>query len=143
MLGAEAERIRAELSDIAVSFVENARWAEGIGTSIAAGVAAVSHWDGIVILACDQPHVSAATINQLIAKHEASGQPIVAASYSETLGVPAFFAREYFSELQQLAPDEGAKRLLLQHCDSIATLEFNEGAVDLDTPGDYERFLAS
>lgn len=143
VLGAEADAIRESLAELPISFVENPRWAEGLGTSISAGLAAVQDCDAAVILACDQPHVSAATINRLIAEHEATGRPIVASAYSDTLGVPALFAREVFDELLELAPEEGAKRLLQEHRDSVAAVDFPEGAVDLDTPADYQRFLTS
>ena len=143
VLGAEAAAIREALADLSITLIENSRWAEGMGTSISAGVAAVKDCDALVIIACDQPHVSAATINRLVAEHEATGKPIVASAYSNTLGVPALFAREFFDELRQLAPDEGAKRLLNQHRDAVAIIDFPEGAVDLDTPADYQRFLTS
>ena len=141
VLGAEADRLRDELGGIET--VENARWSEGIGTSISAGVAAAKDCDAVVILVCDQPHLSAPLINRLIDEHRSSGKPIIASRYSNTLGVPAFFAREFFDELQQLPPNEGAKRLLNQHREAVAPVDFPEGAVDLDTPADYQRFLTS
>ncbi|HEX8678958.1 MAG TPA: nucleotidyltransferase family protein [Chthoniobacterales bacterium] len=142
VLGAQAHAIRRELEQLAIALIENARWSEGIGSSISAGVEAAKDCEAVVIIACDQPHLSAATINRLIAEHESSGKPIVASAYSDTLGVPALFAREFFDELRQLAPDEGAKRLLHEHRHAVAAVSFAEGAVDLDTPADYERFVA-
>jgi len=141
VLGAEADGARGELTDVAT--IENPRWSEGIGTSISAGVAAAMECDAVVILVCDQPHVSTALINRLIDEHTVSRKPIVASRYSDTVGVPALFAREFFDALQQLAPDEGAKRLLHQHRESVAAVDFPKGAIDLDTPQDYERFLTS
>lgn len=140
VLGAAANALRRELERLPIALLENARWSEGIGTSIAAGVEAAQDADAVIILTCDQPHVSATTINRLIAEHDATGQPIVACAYSDTVGVPALFGRELFARLRQLAPDEGAKRLLGGYRDATATIDFAEGAVDLDTPDDYERF---
>ncbi len=140
VLGAEAEAVRAELRDLPVELIENARWSEGMGRSIAAGVESATDCAAVVILTCDQPHVSAAIINRLIAEQEATGKPIVASAYGGTLGVPALFAREFFEALRQLAPNEGAKRLFVEHRKSVSSVDFAEGAVDLDTPPDYERF---
>jgi molybdenum cofactor cytidylyltransferase len=140
VIGAEADAIRREV-DQRVAIVENARWSEGIGTSISAGVEAANDFDAVVILTCDQPHVSAATINCLIAEHESGGKPMVACAYGNTLGVPALFARELFAKLRRLPADEGAKRLLFQDRECVGTIEFGEGAVDLDTAMDYARFL--
>ena len=142
VLGAEADAVRTQLEALPITVVENARWADGIGSSIFAGVEAAKDADAVVIVTCDQPHVSTATINRLISEHDSSAKGIVASAYSNTLGVPALFAREFFEELRRLRPDEGAKRLLLKCGESVAAVEFAEGVVDLDTPADYERFLA-
>ena len=141
VLGAHGSAIRRELDALPISIIENVRWSGGIGTSIAAGIKAAGDSDAAVIITCDQPHVSAATINRLIAEHDSTGKPIIASAYSNTLGVPAFFAREFFARLQQLPADEGAKRLFHQHRASVATIDFAEGAFDLDTRADYDRFL--
>ncbi len=143
VIGSEAGAVRAELSALPISLIENPRWSEGIGTSIAAGVEAANGCDAVVILACDQPDVSAATINSLVAEHHRTQKPIIASAYSDTLGIPALFAREYFAALRELPPEEGAKRVILAHPASVAAVAFAAGAVDLDTRADYARFLTS
>jgi molybdenum cofactor cytidylyltransferase len=147
VVGAEAEKMRDDLRSLAVAVVENARWAEGLGSTIAAGVAAVCNkqppFEALVLMTCDQPHVSATTINRLIAEHERSGKPMVAAAYGDTVGVPALFACECFEALRQLSPESGAKSLLMQRRNDVAVIAFEAGAVDLDTPTDYERFAGS
>ena len=144
VLGPENERMRDELRDLPVSFVENARGAQGIGTSVSAGVAAIAKdrpaFDAVVLMTCDQPHVSSITIDRLIAEHEASATALVATAYAQTVGVPALFAQRYFSALVELPPENGAKQILLRHHADVAVVECEAAAVDLDTPADYERF---
>lgn len=144
VIGANAERMRDELRDLRVEVVENRRWSEGIGTSVSAGIDAIAQqqptFGAAVVMTCDQPHVSAATIDALIAQHEAAAAPLVASRYSGTIGVPALFGRQYFDALRQLPAEKGAKELLLRHRNHVATVEFALGAIDLDTPADYERF---
>ena len=144
VIGADANLVRNELHGLHVTCVENQRWREGIGTSVSAGVERVardgSPFDAAVLLTCDQPHVSAATIDRLIAEHESSAKPLVASAYAGTLGVPALFTRAYFDALLRLPGDNGAKDILLRHRDDVAVVEFAAGAVDLDTPADYDRF---
>ncbi|MFN2475069.1 MAG: NTP transferase domain-containing protein, partial [Chthoniobacterales bacterium] len=138
VIGAEAQAMRKELEGLPLKILENARWTEGVGTSISAGI----NWladqsepvEGVVIMVCDQPHVSAATINRLIATHSVTGKSIVASGYSGTLGVPALFAREHFDHLKSLPPERGAKRLILSHRETVAVVKFEDGAVDLDRP---------
>ena len=144
VVGVEAERMRNELADLPVVFVENARFAQGIGTSICAGIGAIeretSAFDAVVLLTCDQPHVSVSLIDRLIAEHEARSAALVASSYAGTVGIPALFAREYFSALRELPSERGAKEILLRQRDRVVAVEFEAGAVDLDTPAEYEQF---
>ena len=144
VLGAEAARMREELGELPVTIVENLRWAEGLGSSIAAGVECVANqqpaFDAAVLMSCDQPHVSAATINSLVAEQASSGKPMISCGYAGTIGIPALFPREFFAELQELPPERGAKELLLHHRDDLAVVTMETAAFDLDTPADYQTF---
>ena len=145
MVGAEAEKMREELRGLPVTIVDNSRWPEGLGTSIATAIAAVERevppFDAVVLLTCDQPHVSGSTIDRLIATHGAAAAPLVAAAYAETIGIPALFARKYFGALRELPANRGAKEILMHHRDDVVPVEFEAAAVDVDTPADYERLL--
>jgi molybdenum cofactor cytidylyltransferase len=68
-----------------------------------------------------------------------TGKPIIASEYSGTLGVPALFNRTLFSELMALKSTEGAKKLIKKHIHEVFSVPFPEGAIDIDTPKDYER----
>ncbi len=67
---------------------------------------------------------------------------MVASAYAGTLGVPAFFARPCFAELLSLGDKLGAKALLVARPHDVATVDFPGGAMDIDTPGDWERFAS-
>ena len=143
--GAEAERMRNEIEDLPVVLIENPRFAEGIGTSISTAIAAIEceapAFEAVVLLTCDQLHVLASTIDRLITEHEATAAALVAAAYADTIGIPALFAREYFGALRELRSNRGAKEILMRHRDEVVSFEFEAAAVDVDTPGDYERLL--
>jgi molybdenum cofactor cytidylyltransferase len=91
------------------------------------------------LLACDQPFVDARTISALMTMREDSGKPIVASRYANTLGVPALFDRSCFAALLALPDDSGAKMLIESRGRDVAAIEFEQGAIDIDTPADFER----
>jgi molybdenum cofactor cytidylyltransferase len=135
--------IEAELRESAAVVVENPEWRRGLGTSIRCGLrhlmTTASQLDAVVLLACDQPFVDARTIAALVAEHARSGKPIVASSYASTLGIPALFDRSCFEALLALPDDSGAKALIESQHDEVAQIEFEQGAIDIDTPADFER----
>jgi len=140
VIGSNAPQMRRELEDLPVSVVENQNWQTGMSSSIRAGLDDLRQHDldGILIMLCDQPFVTAGILNDLITTHRQTGKPIVASSYDTIQGVPAFFSRELLPELTALSADEGARRLIAKHPDLVATINFPQGAIDIDTPGDLQ-----
>jgi molybdenum cofactor cytidylyltransferase len=45
-----------------------------------------------------------------------------------------------FSELLALKNTEGAKQIIRKHIQEVFSVPFPEGAIDIDTPKDYEQF---
>lgn len=148
VLGAHAARFHEEIGDLPVSVVVNARWSEGMGTSIRAGIealtAAVDSHEVVaaVLTVCDQPFLSAALLRELITAHQRSGRALVATTYAGTRGVPALFSRSLFPELLALHGHEGARRVIQAHPDDTLVVPFPEGAFDIDTAEDYARLAA-
>ncbi|MGD0481852.1 MAG: nucleotidyltransferase family protein [Terracidiphilus sp.] len=144
VLGAHEAEIRPALLGLNVEIVVNDRWAEGMGTSIQAGLFALATWElehreiaGTILALSDQPFVNSIFLRGLAEKHSESGQPIVAAQYSGTAGVPAFFARETFPLLMALKPEHGCKPVILDHIADTLLVDCPEAARDIDTPEDY------
>lgn len=144
VLGAYAERLRQEVSQFPVQVVENLQWTEGMSSSIRAGIkalnAAAENIEAVVLALCDQPFVSSQIINQLVEAYRFTGKPIVASEYARTLGVPALFNCTFFSELTTLKQAEGAKQVIAKYIDEVFRVPFAEGAIDIDTPKEYEQF---
>jgi molybdenum cofactor cytidylyltransferase len=148
VLGSEAARMRAELAGLDVRVVENSRWAEGLNTSLRAGLdaldpasAADAAVDAALFTTCDQPDVTPDLLRKVIAAYAASRPPIVACEYAGTVGVPALFDRALFAELRELRGDAGAKRVIERHRESVARIPFSEVAFDIDTAADILRLL--
>lgn len=144
VLGANAERIKPEISQLPIQIVENQQWEEGMSTSIRVGLEALlamnPNLEAVAIALCDQPFVSSPTLERIIEAYHLTGKPIIASEYSGTLGVPALFNRTLFSELMTLKSTEGAKKLIKKHTHEVFSVPFPEGAIDIDTPKDYEQF---
>jgi molybdenum cofactor cytidylyltransferase len=144
--GAHAELSRRELDQLDVREAFNPDWETGIGSSVRAGIESLIRIDAnvtaVVLLLCDQPHVTSDVIAGLLAAHHTTGQPIIASAYGESFGVPALFTRTLFTELRQLTGTSGAKEIIKRHASETHFLPFQEGAVDVDTPGDFSSLIA-
>lgn len=141
--GDAGDAIRSEIRDTSAVVVENVDWRRGLGTSIGAGMRyLIDSTDAVAVLTCDQPLVEAAQIAELIAVRKQTGKPIIASGYMNTLGVPALFDRSCFPALLSLPDESGAKSLLIDRPDDVASVPFEDGAIDIDTPEDFARLLA-
>lgn len=122
----------------------NEHWTRGVSASIRIGVMQMleknKELDNILIAVSDQPYLNTALLQQMLDKKKQGGKGIVAASYSHSIGTPVLFDKKYFSALQKLEGDRGAKSILQAHFDDIETVDFPMGEMDIDTEEDYEKF---
>ena len=143
VLGAKADIMRKELNENEVHIVINSEWEEGMASSIRSGINTLleisASAEAAILMPCDQPYVSASLLNELISKQEETGKRIIACDYGEALGPPSLFHRDLFSELLMLEGDAGAKKIVQNHGDDVATVLFTKGSVDIDTAEDYQR----
>lgn len=54
--------------------------------------------------------------------------------------MPVLFSRDLFAELMMLDAVTGAKQVIGRHIQEVYPVPFPAGAIDLDTPTDYEQF---
>ena len=145
VVGAAAEAVRRELSELSLEVIENPDWEEGLAGSIRAGIEAVQagrpEFDAAILATVDQPWIDAALLDRLIEVFAGGEREMVACTYAETVGAPALFARRHFADLTRLSGDRGAKSVLQAREAEVARVPFPEGATDLDTPEDYQRFV--
>ena len=145
VLGAYAQLIKSDISQLSIQIVENLQWNEGISSSIEVGIQELKtsspDVEAVIVTLCDQPFISTEIINQLALTYHSTNQPIIACEYAETLGVPALFSDRLFSELMTLIGDEGAKQIIKKHSQEVFSISFPEGATDIDTPKEYADLL--
>ena len=145
VLGANYPVLSKKIDKHKAILVFNKDWQTGMASSIVTGLNFVREkyplTDGVIIMMCDQPFVSATLLNNLITTQKQTNKAIVCSSYQNTLGAPALFHKNIFPQLLQLKGDTGARKIILQHADDVATVLFLKGNIDIDTPEDYKNLL--
>lgn len=135
--GHDATRI-AEFASCRTVF--NPSYADGIGTSIAAGVRASDGALGFLIVHADMPELRSEVVRSITS--EAASDRIVAPVYEhepERLGHPVFFGRNFRAELLALDGDSGARDILQRHASAVHRVQVPGRLDDVDTPEAYER----
>lgn len=145
VLGAQEDDHRKIIKHLDVTMVSNPNWETGMGSSLKTGL---NYWisqspqsEGVVVMLCDQPLLTAEYLKRLADTFTHSGKPIVASWYANAAGVPVVFRSTLFAEILQLPDDHGAKKIIARHSDQAHNIDFQGGAVDLDTREDYEQFV--
>lgn len=145
VLGANESAVRQGLIGLDVKLALNTSWKEGMSSSIRCGVATLleqaPNVTGLLLMPGDQPDVSSATLQKILKQQKSKHHPLVAARYGTVIGTPAYFSKSYFSELQSLCGQGGAKFLLERHRSQLATIDLPEAKLDLDTPEDFAAFI--
>jgi molybdenum cofactor cytidylyltransferase len=145
VVGAHADQVEPELSQLPVQLVHNTSWQEGIAASIRAGLSFLQEQttvpENVIFMVCDQPYVTGNLLNQLIARQAATNKLIVASAYGGTLGIPALFNKVLFKQLLELQGDAGAKKIIQQHMGDVVAVAFPLGNIDIDTVKEYEALL--
>jgi molybdenum cofactor cytidylyltransferase len=138
VLGHEADKVRAALKDLKVTFVENPDYAQGIAGSVKRGIAAVpADADGAVIVLGDMPRIAPRQIDRLIAAYNpVEGRALCIPTWRGKRGNPVLIGKRFFAEMQALTGDVGARPLISQYPELICEVEMENDAVllDIDTP---------
>ena len=142
VVGAEGERLRSVSTAYGARVVENPRWAEGMSTSVRAGLGACSIESRAAVVAlADQPLVGAEAIARLVEAFE-GGARVAVATYGGEQRNPALFAREVWPLLErEMSGDRGARAVLVRHPETVTEGPCDDVAdpADVDTVEDLRR----
>ncbi len=143
VVGPDSHAVRAVLADLPVLLVENAEAAEGMASSIRAGVATLSrsHRGALIVLG-DMPRVTTLHLRRLIEAFITSDyRSTVVPNFGGQRGNPVLWSAAYFDELRTLTGDVGARALLVRDAAALITVEMPDDGVliDIDTSEDWER----
>jgi molybdenum cofactor cytidylyltransferase len=123
----------------ALRFVHNPQHHDGMGGSIAAGVAALGpHINGVLIAQGDMPDVDTALIGALCQRFINCGSDRIVVPWlgEGRQGNPVLWPRRLFADLAALRGDQGAKQLIKAAGDTIERVMISDtsAATDIDTP---------
>ncbi len=137
VVGHMADRVTAALDGLEVSFVDNPDFADGLSTSLQAGLKALpDDIDAAIVLLGDMPRVDAETVDRLIGAYDPiQSALIVVPTHAGKRGNPVLWSRRYFNELMRLRGDVGARQLFDEFSEAVVELELGPAvAFDIDTP---------
>lgn len=133
VLGAAADEVRPHVREAEVVFAED--WAEGMGASLRAGLAALT---GTAATACvvalvDQPLVRPDAVRALVR----AGGPAAVATYDGSPRNPVLLSREIWPGVAAAASgDIGARGWLRAHPELVKRVPCEGSAFDVDTAED-------
>jgi molybdenum cofactor cytidylyltransferase len=136
--GHEREKVEAALKGLPVRFVHNPHYAEGLGTSLKAGISAVpEEADAAIVCLGDMPQVDAALIDRLISAFDPErGALVVVPSIDGRRGNPVVWSRRFFHDLMAIQGDVGARHLIGNYTEAVVEVPVTGEAAltDVDTP---------
>ncbi len=131
------------VSEPEVRVLAVADWAEGMGATLRAGIAALpAEATGAYVFLGDMPRVPTAVLRPL-ADAVTGGAPAAAPTFGGRTGHPVLFAAALFPDLLALTGDRGARRLLDRLGERLALVPAPDDGVlfDVDTPDQLRSAL--
>lgn len=110
---------------------------DGMGSSLACGVAAATEADGWVIALADMPAIRLETI-AAVTQALVAGAPLVAPVYQGQRGHPIGFAHRFRQDLMSLRGDRGGHEILARYGNELRQIDVSDPGVlyDVDRAAD-------
>jgi CTP:molybdopterin cytidylyltransferase MocA len=137
VLGHAAQTIGAAVADLPLRPIVAPDWHDGMGASLARGVAALdARCRGVLVVLCDQPALDAAHCIALVEAWRSDADRAAASAYADVVGVPAVLSRTWLDTPGALAGDRGARELLRADPSRVVRVAAPALARDVDRPRD-------
>jgi molybdenum cofactor cytidylyltransferase len=139
--GFESGRVAKALGDLDVTIADNPAYADGLSTSLKAGLARLPEdCHGALILLGDMPEIEIGDLHALM-RAFTTIDSICVPVHQGKRGNPILWGAAYFAEMMMLTGDVGAKRLLARYEDRVSEVPVASSGIfaDVDTPSDLAR----
>jgi molybdenum cofactor cytidylyltransferase len=140
VLGARADEIREQIQFGNARPIMNPGYANGMSTSIQAGLGAIDS-DAAMIVLADQPLVTSRTFDALVDEYRRTRPNVLIPTFNGFRGNPVIVDRSLFAEMMGIRGDIGCRAIFGDHARSIVKVPVDDPGVvtDIDTMEDYER----
>jgi nicotine blue oxidoreductase len=137
VLGAAARTVTERANLTGAQTVTNPDWAQGMGSSLRAGLAALQTTpaQAAAVLLVDTPGITAEAVRRVLAHADPSA--VAVATYHGERGHPVLLGRDHWAGVADLAVgDVGARPYLREHHERVLTIACEDIAdgTDLDEP---------
>lgn len=145
VVGHEAEALLASVRLGRARPVRNAAYATGLASSLRAGVDAAGDPDAVIVMLADQPGVTSALLDALIARQRSTRAAAVICSSKGRRSPPTLLTAALWPAVRRLEGDVGAREVLAGR-DDVSVLEVKPQLArldDVDTPEDHAHAAAT
>ena len=142
-LGVNDKHIADQLLQENVHCIQCHRADEGMGGTLAEASGHILGWDAVIVALGDMPWTASDTYRKVAAR--LSPEVICVPSREGRRGHPVGFGSNFYSQLQSLGGDTGARHLLQRFSKHVVELPLDDSAIhrDIDTPADLRAIVAS
>ncbi|MEQ8199072.1 MAG: molybdenum cofactor cytidylyltransferase, partial [Clostridiaceae bacterium] len=115
----------------------------GQSQAVRSGAKNASAGNDLMFFVGDQPLMNIDTIRILIDEFQKSPEKIIVPTVKGERKNPVIFPEKFREELIDSEGDEGGRRVIRDHLDSLKCIEFNDGSVfkDIDNMEEYQELL--
>lgn len=141
ILVTQYEEIKLALAKQPIKVIMNRHSELGISHSIELGIKDDMKADAYMFMVCDQPFISAESIEKLIDRFSESNKGMACVEHEGSLGNPTIFSRKYVQELLSLHGDVGGKSIIKKHLDDLerVTIIHETEMMDIDTRDEMDN----
>jgi molybdenum cofactor cytidylyltransferase len=147
VLGANADKIKQEITTTSIDFINNKNFETGLSSSIVAGIHHFKksnlNFDSVFILLADQPAIDISYLKSMLFLSEENNHKIIASKYGHNFGVPAIIPSKYFEDLILIEADKGAKEFINLRENDVLCPNISTNLFDIDTKEDLNSYKKS
>jgi molybdenum cofactor cytidylyltransferase len=140
VIPSNAARYRREAHGMQVRWAVNRRRAQGLSSSVRAGIAAARHSAGILIMPADLANLTGRDLKHLVHHWQAAPRRLVARRIDRSGGIPLILPRWLYGRALTIEGDAGLRHLVGHlAAEQRVLVELPSAAADVDTPEDLHN----
>jgi molybdenum cofactor cytidylyltransferase len=141
VVGHESDAVLEALDGAPVLVAMNAEYADGMSTSLQAGLrASAGSCDAAIFLLGDQPYVTSTLIDEMIDRFVSTNAAVVRPAVCGRPANPVLMGSALFAEILEQRGDVGGREIVERHSDEVSLVSVDDPQVciDIDSPQEYE-----